>query len=372
MASDSISRRKWIEKTSLLLASATLLSTLPVDGASSNIWPQTNQPIKLSSNENPYGPSPVALQAITHHTSLGNRYPFNAADELQSSVADHCGFNKSEVILGAGSSQLLQLLGQWAMFKNLAITYVSPTFEILPNMVKRLGGKVNKIPLGQDFNYDLEQIDEVAKKKPGIVYLANPNNPTGIKTPKNDLREFCRTVTRHSYLIVDEAYIEYADKNDSLIDEVKNNDKVIILRTFSKIYGLAGLRIGYLIAQDQLIKELNDHRIWSNDSLSIVGIVAAQASLEDTKYIQSSKAKNNQVRQKTVMALGSIGITPFLSATNFVFFKSPRSEDLKSLLLKQNVNIGQLEYNKEKYARVTIGTDAEMENFINHLTNIYN
>ncbi|MEQ8626786.1 histidinol-phosphate transaminase [Ekhidna sp.] len=366
----TISRRKWMGQMTALIASSTLIVPNLAYGTETEANPTTNL-IKLSGNENPYGPSQKALEAIKKSLSLGNRYPFGEASALHDQLAKQMSVNSKQLLLGSGSSQLLQLLAHWAVIQKYPVTYPSPTFDILPNQVKALGGIVNEIKMEDGFRYDLDQIGKQARKTPGIIYLVNPNNPTGIKTSAQALRNFCKTATAHSYVIIDEAYIEYVGEQDSLVNMIHDNERIIIVRTFSKVYGLAGLRIGYLMAHAKTINKLKPLRIWNNDSLSMTGIAAARASLDDPAFIRESLNKNKTIRDTTVKKLVNLGIQPYASDTNFIFFRIPENKDLASLLKKRKMLIGQKEIGGINYARVTIGTKEEMNTFINHITNIY-
>lgn len=355
--------------TALIASSAFIVPNLSYSSETESLT-KTNL-IKLSGNENPYGPSPKALEAIRQTLSMGNRYPFGEADLLHDQLANKMNVSTAQLLLGSGSSQLLQLLAHWIVLQNYSVTYASPTFDILPNQVKEMGGSVNEIKMADDFQYDLEQIGKQAGQIPGIIYLVNPNNPTGIKTSENALRSFCRQASTHSYIIIDEAYIEYVGLQESLVDLIHDNERIIVVRTFSKIFGLAGLRIGYLLAHTNTIQKLKPLRIWNNDSLNSAGIAAARALLDDQAFVKESLDKNKTIRATTIKALESLDIHPYESHTNFIFFKIPENRDLASLLKKRNMLVGQKEIDGTKYARVTIGTKEEMNTFVNHITNIY-
>jgi len=370
MAYAKSNRRDWIKQVTAFGAGSLLMTP-----ALSNGWPvpvSDRGLIKLSSNENPYGPSKKAQLALLKYTGINNRYPFDLVTDLEEALAAKNGLKKSSVLLGAGSSELLQSLGLWIIYEKLPLTYSSPTFEILPRFIQRLNGEVQAVHMTKHFLYDMEKILATSSEKPGAVYLVNPNNPTGTKIPKTDLINFCREVTKHSYLILDEAYIEYVSDNESLVTEITYNPKLIVLRTFSKIYGLAGLRMGYLLAHASLINELKSFCIWGNHSLNAAGIISAKESLNDQKFVEESRSNNKAVKELTTNALRALNIIPYPSETNFIFFPIPRGIDLRSMLASQNISIGQLKIKSTSYARVTIGTKNEMNQFIKHLYNIYN
>lgn len=365
----SISRRKWMGQMTTLVASSACF-TVPSFAHNTETLTQTDL-IKLDSNENPYGPSPKALEAIRKTLSSGNRYAFDEAEMLHKQLAKHMNVGNDQLLLGSGSSQLLQLLAHWIVLQKYPLTYASPTFNILPNQIRELGGIVNEIIMADDFQYDLNRLGKQAEKNPGIIYLVNPNNPTGIKTSANALKTFCKQATSHSYVIIDEAYIEYTGQEDSLVEMIHDNERVIVVKTFSKIYGLAGLRIGYLMAHANTIQKLKPLRIWDNDSLNIVGIAAAKASLNDHTFIRESLEKNKAIRTTTAKALENLGIQTYTSDTNFLLLKIPENKDLESILKKRNILISPKVINGSNYARVTMGSEAEMNTFIKHMSDIY-
>ena len=364
---EKINRRQWMTKATLLGGSLMtipyILKSAPADGI--------DRIIKLNANENPYGPSRKALVAIQEVLSEGNRYAFEKADNLITSIASHHAIKSNNLMLGAGSSQLLHLLGNWILNKAYTITYASPTFKILPNYVKNLGGGTKKIATKQ-FYHDLDAMLESSLVKPGVVYVVNPNNPTGTKLNRDELVKFCLEASRHSYVIVDEAYIEYVEGNESLINLIHENKRIIVLRTFSKIYGLAGLRVGYLAAHNETINQLKNYQIWSHDSLSVTGITAASKSLNDNGFVKTSRDYNNQTRQFMVDELAQFGIRPITSHTNFIFYEDPSGEEVQNYLRERNILIGRLQVDDRTYLRVSLGTRNEMDQFLSRLKEFKN
>lgn len=352
------------------MVSASSLLVEPTLGAQ-HVIPQQNLPfVKLSSNENPYGPSKKVLKVISSELNSANRYPFVHANELSERLVSKNNLASDQVLLGAGSSQLLEWLSFWIVEKQLTLVYSKPTFEILPNLVQSLGGQIESIPMSEGFEYDLDRLLEAAQKTKGVVYLVNPNNPTGTKIPKNKLKSFCEEISRHSFLILDEAYIEYLSDDESILNSIRDNPKLIVVRTFSKVYGLAGLRVGYLMSNANIVSQLKEFSVWANHSLNNVGISAAMASLDDQHFINESRSKNNRSRNQTLNSLSELKITPYPSHTNFIFFPTPENMDLRSLLAEQGVGIGQVKFENQVYARVTIGIQEEMSFLIKSLTKI--
>ncbi|WP_416864780.1 MAG: pyridoxal phosphate-dependent aminotransferase [Imperialibacter sp.] len=365
-------RRNWIKQVSILGATSLFLTPAALGN---ELVPRPkdidSEFIRLNRNENPYGPSKKAQQAILNHIGSTNRYPFDLANDLANAIAAKYGVDRQMIHLGAGSSELLQTLGFWIIKQALPLTYCTPTFEILPSFVQRLNGQVQSVPMLQQFKYDLDHLLSRCARIPGVVYLVNPNNPTGSKIEKNDLLTFCQEVTKHSYLILDEAYTEYVSDDSSLITQINHNPKLIVVRTFSKIYGLAGSRIGYLMGHASLIEKLKDLSVWDNHSLNGAGIMAAMESIDDHQFVKESRLKNNSVKESTIKALTDLDIIPFASATNFIFLPTPNNDDLRSILEYKKITIGQLKIKETNYARISIGTNDEMSKLIKCLTEVY-
>ncbi len=359
-----MNRRNWIT-SSLLVSSTAILNPIGIFGAE---WPEAQEAagmVKLSSNENPYGPSLKAREAIKEHIANGNRYPNKARKQLIDLISRKFEVDTTSVMLGAGSSDLLQVLSNWCIREKLTVTTSKLTFDILPKYVKRFSGKVFETDLTEGKGFDLEAIEAIASKNPGVIYLVNPNNPTGSKINFLALIDFCKRMTKHSFVIVDEAYIEYLPKNDSVAHLISSNPKLIVVRTFSKIYGLAGLRIGYLLAKAQLVEKLKSYQVWPGSNLNSLGIAAATASLNDPTFVSESKSKNIENLQYTLKELRRLGRYCVEPHANFIWFKcDPFEGDLADIYAQNNIIIGAGEIDGGTWMRVTIGKKETMQRFI--------
>src|SRR5437870_11505441 len=210
--------------------------------------------VRLSANENPYGPSLKALQAMTDSFGLSCRYPDEHNNLLIEKLAKLNGGNHDQILLGDGSSEILKLCAETFTGKERGtLVAADPTFEPILNNAKANGAEVIKVPLNSTFAHDLPNMHAAAKS--GLIYICNPNNPTASITPKDELRDFIAKTPRETMILVDEAYFHYADSPDyeSVIPLVKEHPNLVVSRTFSKIYGMAGLRCGYCIAQKEAI-----------------------------------------------------------------------------------------------------------------------
>ncbi|PYJ39728.1 MAG: hypothetical protein DME81_02850, partial [Verrucomicrobia bacterium] len=206
--------------------------------------------VRLSANENPYGPSPKALKAMNDAFSLSCRYPDEHNDVLIDALAKLNGVNRDQILLGDGSGEILKLCAEtFTGPKQGTLVVGDPTFEAIINNASANGAEVVKVPLTGTFSHDLPKMMNAAKE--GLIYVCNPNNPTASITPKNEVRDFITKTPRQTMILVDEAYFHYADSPDyeSVIPLVTDHPNLIVSRTFSKIYGMAGLRCGYCVAQ---------------------------------------------------------------------------------------------------------------------------
>src|SRR6059036_816183 len=256
----SISRRKFAQL--LGIGAATVVVRPPVSFAKptqSVTTPLTEAGsiIRLSANENPYGPCPKALQAITESFGLACRYPDEHNNVLIDKLAKLNNVDRSEILLGDGSGEILKLCAEtFTGPQKGKLVAADPTFEAILNNASANGAEVVKVPLTSSFAHDLSKM--LAAAKAGLIYVCNPNNPTASITPKDELRDFISKAPPETVLLVDEAYFHFADSPnyESVIPLVKDHPNLIVARTFSKIYGMAGLRCGYCVAQKQTLDQM--------------------------------------------------------------------------------------------------------------------
>ncbi|AWX45830.1 Histidinol-phosphate transaminase [Flagellimonas maritima] len=367
-----MNRRNWIS-SSLILGSTAILAPTDVIGAEQY---GTNKPtgvIKLNSNENPHGPSKKAREAIEKGIINGNRYPNEIRERLIYSISNKFDLSAESVILGAGSSDILQLLACWCVSEKHNITTSKLTFDILPNYIKRFGGKVLETEPTHEKGFDLNAIETISEKNPGVVYLVNPNNPTGSKVDYTELSSFCERVSKHSYIIVDEAYIEYLIRDESMVPLIKKNPKIIVVRTFSKIYGLAGLRVGYALTDARIAGVLRAYQIWTASNLNSLGIAAAIASLNDPTFVKTSRSRNTENLHYTLNELQKLKLYCVEPHANFIWFRGkPIEGDLNKIYAKYSIIVGVKEIDDATWIRVTIGKKEAMLRFIEVTKLIWN
>lgn len=295
---------------------------------------------------------------------LSYRYPDEHADELVNALAKLNGVNRDQILLGDGSGEILKLCAE--TFTGSArgkLVAADPTFEAILNHAKVNGAEVVKIPLTSSFGHDLPKMTAAAKE--GLVYVCNPNNPTASITSKNELREFIVKTSPKTMILVDEAYHHYADTPDyeSVIPLIKDHPNLMVARTFSKIYGMAGLRCGYCIGQRETIERIHPHQPW--DSVNIMALVAAAASLDDPEQVANGQRLNREVRTFVNGELEAMGYKLIPSQANFIMLdvKKPVAPLIQEMK-QRNVQVGRLFPALPNHMRVTIGKRNEMEIFL--------
>src|SRR6266404_817199 len=320
--------------------------------------------VRLSANENPYGPSPKAFQAITDSFGLACRYPDEHNNVLIDKLAKLNGVNHDQILLGDGSSEILKLCAEtFTGPQNGKLVAADPTFEAILNNASANGAEVVKVPLTSSFQHDLPKMLDSAKA--GLIYICNPNNPTASITPKDELRDFIARTPLQTTILVDEAYFHYADSPDydSVIALVKDHPNLIVSRTFSKIYGMAGLRCGYCVAQKETIDRLRENQMW--DSVNCMALAAATASLDDLDHVPNGQRLNREAKTFVTSELDKMGYKQIPSQANFIMFDCKRPVvPLIQAMKQRNVHVGRLFPTLPNYMRLTIGKKTEMESFV--------
>src|SRR5256886_13914270 len=359
----SISRRKFAQ---ILGASATAALVRPTFSFANQ--PEhvsaTSNAVRLSANENPYGPSPSALKAMTDSFGLSCRYPDEHNNVLIEKLTKLNNVSHNQILLGDGSGEILKLCAEtFTGNQRGALVVAVPTFEAILLNASANGADVVKVPLTGSFAHDLPKM--MAAAKGGLIYVCNPNNPTASITPKDELRDFVEKTPRETMILVDEAYFHYADSPDyeSVIPVVKEHPNLVVSRTFSKIYGMAGLRCGYCIAQKEAIDRMRSNQMW--DSVNIMALAAASASLDDTDQVPNGQRLNSETKTFVISELQRMGHKTIPSQANFIMFdcKKPVVPLIKTLK-ERSVHVGRLFPALPNHMRLTIGKKSEMEIFL--------
>ncbi len=316
--------------------------------------------VMIDANENPLGPTAAAREAVTAITPSGGRYQFNLTDDLTNMFAVMNGLKPEYVQFYPGSS---------APLHHAVVAYTSPTksyvtadpgYEAGMMTADAIGTRVVKVKPTKTYAHDVKAMLEAAPDA-GLFYICTPNNPTGTLTSHSDIEYLLEHKPQGSLVMVDEAYIHFCDA-PSVIDLVKADKDVILLRTFSKIYGMAGLRCGVAIARPDLQKRMGDMGGWN--AMPVTAVAAAAASLKDAQLVPERKQLNAAVRQETFEWLDRNGYSYVPSHSNFFMLdtKRPAKETIDAMA-KQNVFIGRIWPAWPTYSRITVGTREEMEAF---------
>lgn len=319
-----MTRRQWLERTSIILGSTAVGSFWAASPASAlQIEKDTSSSLRMLFNENPYGPSDIARKAMKEAFAEANLYSFSegAPDELRAIIAQQVGLTPDHILIGSGSTEILRAAALITGLEGGEVISPQPTFDAMLRYAERIGVKVHWVPLKDDFHFDLEAMRKKITKNVKLIYLCNPNNPTGAITPYDKFRPFCEEMAKEMLVFVDEAYHEYVSDPQyrSMVELVREGHHLIVSRTASKIHGLAGLRIGFGIADPKLIKFLKERLTGTNN---IIGLRAAISSYQDENHQKFCRQKNNEAKEFVYKLFRRTGHRYLPSHTNFVFFQT--------------------------------------------------
>ncbi len=329
--------------------------------------------IKLASNENPLGPSPKAVKAIKDSLEEINLYPDGSCYNLTKDLGAFLGVEPSSLIVGNGSDEILKLLAETFINEGDEAIMAEPSFSEYDFCVNLMAGKMIKIPVDRHYVHDLDKMAAAITDKTKLIFICNPNNPTGTIISKEKMAEFMKKVPSHVIIVFDEAYFEYVDDPDYIsgLEYLKEDRKnIIVLRTFSKVYGLSGLRIGYGIANPKLIEWVSRAREPFN--VNSLAQIAARSALKDGAFLEKSLLLNKTGKKYLYREFQKRNLSYVPTQANFIFVDlEADSKMIFRQLLKQGVIIrtGDI-FGYPNYIRVTIGTEAENERFITALDKI--
>ncbi len=325
-------------------------------------------PILLYRNENPYGPSEKVLAVLRDSAASGNRYPRTEYDTLVDKIAALHKVKREQIVLGCGSGEILCMAAMAFLKPGKKLVEAAPTFPALGKLAQTAGIEVADVPLTKIYEHDLPTMLDRAgssSASAGLVYIVNPNNPTGSLTPRKDIEAFLAKLPASIPVLIDEAYHHFATPGgayESFLDRPINDPRLIVARTFSKIYGLAGMRIGYGVATPEMAKRLAAG--FPGWSVSVVSARAASAALDDVDYVRLGVNRNADDRQEFMRQANARSLHPIDSQTNFVMFDPLRPPDLVIDHLKEhNILIGPKYPALANYIRVSLGTPPEMREF---------
>lgn len=324
--------------------------------------------VKLASNENPLGPSPRALEAARRVIGDAHRYPDGAAYNLRAKLAAKHGVGMDEVLLGAGSNELLDLVVRTFCTPEHHIVFAEPSFVVYRIAAMACGVPFTAVPLTAGLAHDLPAMAAAVTPQTRVMFVANPNNPTGTHVGRGAVERLLREVPPEVIVVMDEAYLEYADAADYPDSLVLRNlrERLLVLRTFSKIYGMAAFRVGYGIGPKNIIDYMN--RVRAPFNVSTMAQAAAVAALDDDDHVQTARALNLKERNRVTEALTARGLAVAPSQANFVLVDVKRpARAVYDALLRKGVIVRPFA-SLPTSLRVTLGTERENDRFLTALT----
>lgn len=322
-------------------------------------------PILLNSNENAYGPLPKSVSALQSALGQANRYPFAFYGELAEEIAGLHRVQPKQIVLGCGSSEILRMAAMALLGSGKQLVQATPTYEAMEHYARVAGASVVSLPLTHEYGHDVAAMLAATKDAESLIYVCNPNNPTASLTPRKDLEDFISRLPASAHVLIDEAYHHFAASSQqykSFIDDPVSNDRVIVSRTFSKIYGLAGLRLGYAVASPAVAENLRRYATVIN--INALVSAAALAAMGDTAALAAAAKRNADDRQEFFNQAMARMLKPIDSQANFVMMNAHRpAEEVIEHFRKNNILIGRKFPALNTHVRVSLGKPQEMNHF---------
>lgn len=365
-------RRDWIRQASLAAAGLGMSTSLCASDRLPQFQPAegAGRTILLNSNENAFGPSPKVVEAMKAAALSSNRYPDDHIPKLLDKIAAHHRVSPANLIMGAGSSEILLEVALIAARKKGNAVTAEPSFNSWVRLAESSGLSVTRVPLDKERKLDLEAMRSAVNSDTQLVYVCNPNNPVGNYVEHEKVKAFVEDCSRKCLVLVDEAYTEFAGI-PSLSSMAVNNPNIIIAKTFSKIYGLAGARAGYAIAHPDRIRDIALYQAWPNVSISTVTAAAASAALDHQEFMRECAKRTRDCREMVYKTLGELNLEYIPSYTSFLMFNiDPIKCNYEEAMNKKNIMVQHRKHFGGKWCRVSMGTEEEMSTFCNALKSI--
>jgi histidinol-phosphate aminotransferase len=357
----SLNRRDLLTASALLLAGPGFaMRAAGRESAAAGL----NNPVILCWNENPYGPSPAARAAASQAIAASCRYPDDELEPLVKTLATREGVSTDSIVTGTGSGELLRALGMLAARDGGEIVAAQPTYLELTHYAEGCGAQIRFVPVDSRLRHDLSAMHAAVSPRTRAVYVCNPNNPTGTTLPAADIRAFAAALPASVTTIVDEAYMDFAVGTDvgSVADLTHGERRVVVLRTFSKIHGMAGIRCGYAIARVDVAKELAAARMTTPN---VFAVRAARASLGDQAFLADCRRRILASRLRITTELTRLKLRYAEPQGNFVFFDTGMPlERFTELMRARNILVGRRFAPYDNWCRITIGTEPEVDAFL--------
>ncbi|HXT10319.1 MAG TPA: histidinol-phosphate transaminase [Candidatus Angelobacter sp.] len=342
----------------------------PIEEVAREVGIPAAQIIKLASNENPLGPSPAALQAMQHVLANINLYPDGNAFYLKHKLADKLNIDPTNLILGNGSNEIIEFVGHAFMQSGVDVVVSEYCFAVYPLVAKLFGANLITVP-AKNFGHNLPALLAAITPQTRVVFIANPNNPTGTVVSKKDLADFANRIPPDVLLVMDEAYIEFIEDPADFISEIRRGQRpnLLLMRTFSKIFGLAGLRIGYGIASPELITALEKVRQPFN--INSIAQAGALAALGDADHMRRTRENNATGMKLYETEFQKLGLEFVPSAGNFILVRVGEGQRIFEAMQKLGVIVRPMGgYQLPEWIRISIGAPAENARCIEALKNV--
>ncbi len=339
-----------------------------------HVLAKANEPLKarLLANENPWGPSKKAIAAIAESATMGNRYVYGSTEKMIAKVIEREKVTPEQILLAAGSTDLLEKTAFALCMKGGNVISADPSYLSLVKTATAIGATWKNIPLRADYAHDLDAMEKAIDADTKLIYVCNPNNPTGTLTPIDELKAFIKKVNSRVPIFVDEAYLELLDNYDSqtTVGLLHEGYDVMVCRTFSKIHGMAGLRVGYMVAKPERVKMIQN-LVRTEMGMCVTSLEGALASMADTDFQNYTREHNKEGRAYTFAELKKAGMNPIPSYTNFILFPiNMPVQQMLDKMLEKGVGIRGYEINGKPYGRVSMGTMDELKLFVKTLNGI--
>lgn len=320
------------------------------------------QTILLNQNENAYGTSSSVQAAMQCALRSSNRFPEAARDAAVQEIASFHGLPAKQVLVGCGSTDIMRMCASAFLKPGARLVTADPTFGFLPDYARQIGCQTNRVTLTHRYEHDLNAMLARAARSTPLIYICNPNNPTGTITKTVDLEAFLARVPPQTYVVIDEAYYHYAgisQEYTSWLERAATYPRLIVTRTFSKVYALAGMRVGYAVASEPTIKLLMRYQLW--DSVNVAAALACGAALKDKAFVQLAVKRNQDGRQEFFNQAQTRMLKPLDSHTNFFFMDVGRpARDVIAHFRKHNILIGPEFPSMNTFIRISFGLPKEM------------
>lgn len=330
----------------------------PIEETARELGLQVADIVKLASNENSIGPSPKAIEAMQKAAAGAHIYPDGASFNLRSKLAERFGVDFNQTVVGSGSSEIIELLCHACLHEGIELIAAKHSFSMYPIMCKLFGATYVEVENKADWSHDLMGMLKAITPKTRLIFITNPTNPVGTMVFQEEMDTFMEQVPEHVIVAFDEAYIDFADVKPDTLKYVKQGKNVILLRTFSKAYGLAGLRAGFGITTPAIADLLNKARTPFN--MNLMAQAATVAALDDAEHLAASVQMVNEGKKQFYAAFEKWGIEYIPSHGNFILVKTGRGREVFNSCLAKGVILRHMDgYGLPEHIRITVGNERE-------------